>query len=904
MTFRPRAKTIAAAVGLALGPLAATGAQADSAVGVDTSINSSLNTGVARDPVSVDPEFEPRRSPIGLLYPRAPVAAEKPTKTDGGWEYRGSVELGGLVDGGDASNVFFTRYRNVDSGFHLRYFGIEAERRDSASFVEAVGGAVARDDQFYSLTFGRYNDWKFKAYYNETPTVFTTNYRSLWSGVGTDTLTLNGLTPGGSATAAQSQTNIRNALAATPASELGITRKKGGLRFDMGLGDEWKLYAAYTNERREGSRPYGMVFGGGGGGGNIEIPESIDNTTHEIFAGLRYADPVQSFNVELSASLYRNGMSTYTVENPLTISTNTLTPSSPNLFTFARFDADPDNDYYRVKAEYARALPDLLNGRLTATFTAARMKNNDALIAPTTLPLTGLSATLTPTGSGSVSAANVWNTTAALSKQSADAEIDTALANVALTLNPLASLSLKGYYRYYSVDNSTEYTTCNPLTGQWGRLLNDGSGGSFVSNAAFLAAKCDLAAVQALNLVPSAGNVNIKSVPFGYTRSNYGLQADWRISPRSNGTLLLEREDYKPDHRERESTWEDRIKVGYTNRALGDVTLLASYEYDRKRGSTYIVDPYEHFLSASMGPLPTANTSVTSWFHNVDTLQKFDLADRDQNIVNARLNWAAAPALDLGVTFQYKDASYPSSTYGRTGTADQTSVNLDVNYQPAAEWGVYGFYTWQNAKMGQLGLQPNACTIGTTYYFYSSGAINTTGTPPAGTTLVATTAVSAANWQSVCGTASATSPLYPTSRSWSNEQKSTNQTVGIGGRYDFPKARVDASYLYVNGRTSTSYTYNAAALGLTAPTANVAVIGSGMPDLTFVQHIVRTSLFVPVMKNVAARLYAEYEDGRVSDWHYDGVAQNPVPATNAAYLDYGPQNYHAYLVGIYVQVGF
>ena len=80
MTFRPRAKTIAAAVGLALGPLAATGAQADSAVGVDTSINSSLNTGVARDPVSVDPEFEPRRSPIGLLYPRAPVAAEKEVK--------------------------------------------------------------------------------------------------------------------------------------------------------------------------------------------------------------------------------------------------------------------------------------------------------------------------------------------------------------------------------------------------------------------------------------------------------------------------------------------------------------------------------------------------------------------------------------------------------------------------------------------------------------------------------------------------------------------------------------------------------------------------------------------------------------------------------------------------------
>ena len=35
--------------------------------------------------------------------------------------------------------------------------------------------------------------------------------------------------------------------------------------------------------------------------------------------------------------------------------------------------------------------------------------------------------------------------------------------------------------RYYDTDNRTEYLACNPLTGQWGRLLNNGSGGSFVT---------------------------------------------------------------------------------------------------------------------------------------------------------------------------------------------------------------------------------------------------------------------------------------------------------------------------------------------------------------------------------------------------------------------------------------
>ena len=77
-----------------------------------------------------------------------------------------------------------------------------------------------------------------------------------------------------------------------------------------------------------------------------------------------------------------------------------------------------------------------------------------------------------------------------------------------------------------------------------------------------------------------------------------------------------------------------------------------------------------------------------------------------------------------------------------------------------------------------------------------------------------------------------------------------------------------------------------------------------MPDLVFIQNIVQASLLVPITKNVAARLYYNYESGSVSDWHYDGVAANPVPATNAAYLDHGPQKYHASLLGIFLQVGF
>jgi hypothetical protein len=55
-----------------------------------------------------------------------------------------------------------------------------------------------------------------------------------------------------------------------------------------------------------------MVFGGGGAAATVA--RSIDNTTR-VLAGLRYSDPLQSFSLELSASLFRNGKDTLTVQN-------------------------------------------------------------------------------------------------------------------------------------------------------------------------------------------------------------------------------------------------------------------------------------------------------------------------------------------------------------------------------------------------------------------------------------------------------------------------------------------------------------------------------------------------------------------------------------------------------------
>ncbi len=181
-----------------------------------------------------------------------------------------------------------------------------------------------------------------------------------------------------------------------------------------------------------------------------------------------------NLNLQVTASFFQNDIDTLTFENPLFITTNTIAGVPSTTFTRGQFDMYPSNDYLNFKGEFARKFPKFLKSRFTGVVSLARSQQNDNLTPWALEPLTG--GTI-----NGVSTANVWNTTGSLSKLSADARIDTTLADLAIILNPAQALSVKGKFRYFDTDNSTEFFACNPLTGQWGRLLNNGSGGSFVT---------------------------------------------------------------------------------------------------------------------------------------------------------------------------------------------------------------------------------------------------------------------------------------------------------------------------------------------------------------------------------------------------------------------------------------
>ena len=864
--------------------ISASAAKADSTVGVDTYIGNSFSTmygkSVPRDSLWDGSD----RTPTGKFLPYPYARADELRTTTSGWTYTGSLEAGALGWRAKERSAQFRGYRDIDNGVFVGSFNLDFEKAESAHFISVTGGGLGRDDQYYTLKFGRYNDWSVRLFLNETPHVFTNTYSSLWTGIGTGNLILlPGLVPGGTTSIVNDNRAVANTINSNGNSTLAVTREKGGLRYDVTLSEYWKGYVSYSLESREGSRPIGAVWGAGGGTAPIELPEAIDYKTHEIMTGLRYAALGDVLDVQLSASIFRNAIDTLRFEEPFRIPNpaGLVTQPVAGAFTAGRLDLYPNNEQYKSKIKYVHELPRLFNGRFTVVGALETSRQNDNLLPYTSVPGIVLANV---TG-------NNWDTTNALSRKTADARIDTRLLTAELSLAPADKLNVRGRARYFETDNKTApFLACNPAawyvdldaatagdqpgtlskdgcTGVWGRLLNDGSGSNVLLGANNTA----------------TGNIPIASIPFQYRQYNILLDADYRLTTLSTLNVAFTHDIMNRDNREREVTWEDKIKVGYVNRNLGfaDMMLRASYEYARRRGGQYDTNAYEDYVSAALIPIPrTAGANVTSWAVHMNTaLRKLDLADRDQHTANLRLNTVLVENLTASVSAQMKQTNYPNFAYGRAGSGYQNSYNLDLNYQASSERQLYAFYSFQNGKLKQQNISSTGqCTLGAAT---ALGVVTTT------------------NAIAICGAAGG--PIYPLTNIWAVTNLDRSAVYGGGLSENIERiGLLDVNYSYTRGRSKLGYLF---APGGAVTVANAPLAGTGMPDITMSQNMLSTSLLVPVVDTFDVRLIYRYEDQHIDDWHYRGLEASPIAGGGTALptaiiLDGGPDNYHANIIGL------
>lgn len=828
-------------------------AQATSAIGTDNEPGNTFTPG-GNNPVCYPDEDglnplarTPSRTPTGWLYD-APCrlfnkAPDKKSDDQSGWRTSIVVEAGGLYTSGDDDAYYLNEYTDFSNGVTISYLDISAENPETANYVDLYGGSLGRDDQYLSLEAGRHGKFEVNVRYNEIPHLTATGARTIFEGAGSGVLTL----PAGIAPGTGSPESLLGLIASAPSTDLKVDRKRAGIGAEIRITPQMKLFANYDYEKREGGRPFGGAFFFAyaipGFGSVNELIEPIDHGTHNFDLGTHLKGERWALNFAYIGSFFKNDTSTLTWDNPFFMPSLAPPPSGTYSPPQGRIDLWPDNEFHHLSADFSYRFGK--TGSWVTTLSAGRMEQDDDLIPYTV-----------NSGIGGTAPAPVdydnWNSTGSLIRKSAQAEINTRLLQSKASFTPTRKLRLHAKVRLYQEDNDTEpFETYNPLTGEYGYIVTDGGLGSTVpfENHIYQPG------------FPSAP-FHYKSIPFEYDKTTASIGADYRLG---STTLSGEYERIETDRKFREipTTVDDRIRLIGVIRNWDKATLRLLGEYAEQRfDGNYTVNPYAPFYTSALpGYVSNLPGGVATAPHTLGSLVKHDIAERDESVLEARLNLLLSETIDGFVSVQYHDTDYAS----QHGLLDERAwtVNTEFSYMPGSDGSWYIFASWQQRDQSQANINDAGANLGSDPFPGSA--------------------------------------TYPLVNEWQADHEETAALVGLGHSRMIGRAKLALDYSFSDTSTEIGYWF-ASPGALTLP-GYAAVAGTGMPAINYSRHILEANLAVPLRQDIDLRFYYRFEKGQIDDFHFDGL-QEVTPGRNALYLGIDPGDWTSNTIGVFAQFRF
>ncbi|MBW2290876.1 MAG: MtrB/PioB family decaheme-associated outer membrane protein [Deltaproteobacteria bacterium] len=571
-----------------------------------------------------------KRTPTGFLYPY-PWKTPSYRKLAADWVWRGSYSQGAMYLSGDADEARFQNYADWSEGFIANDLQVSVRNAKSAAHGDMHLSSLGRDDALYRGELGVYGLFRVRGSYDGVPRTYMNDARYLLDGAGGDDLTL----PAG--LRAGSLSGIRARVDSSLESRLEVLRNRSRVEVWLTPQPWLKLFVLHEYTKREGENALGGLLSPpfltpGFGGSLIENVSPVSYRDNNVTTGFELAITRVLFKLTYKLSKFENSWEDLTWANPFS-----AVPSQ------GRLALPPDNRAHNVRGEVGVDLP--FRGRLTSTMSWNSMRQDEKLLPPTINDDPRLSD---------------WNTTAGLSRDHADAKVDTLLSDTRFQVRPWRPITLRVRYRYFDRNNKTDYTALNPLNGVVGYLaLDDGLPPSFKERT---------------------GNI-----PYEYTRRQ--LFAGMTLNPgfKTNINLDYEREKLKRDHRERAKVHETRWRVALSTRYFSFATLRTSYEHAKRDGSTYDSNPNEAFSGLSL-------------FLPVDErVRRFDVAKRKQQLVNVRVNIPILDVLDVSFAGRYRDDDYSEGVYGLRND-DGGEASVEVSYQPMGRLSLHAFMTYEKRR--------------------------------------------------------------------------------------------------------------------------------------------------------------------------------------------------------------
>lgn len=665
---------------------------------------SGLPADLARDPEGLSPLSGGKtRSPTGLLYDtpfRAPEMRQ--SESDPDWWLSGWIEAGAFgTFGSDAKSALLNEYGDWRGDAVISKLGFLAENRATALYLSGQAENIGRADQSYQVKFGRYGVWDLTSYYDGIPHLYSTEAKSLWDGIGTDTLTLRaGLTPG-----ASTLRQVSAVAAAVGDTTLSVTREKAGTGLTYTIDKSLDLFVKASNEWRTGTQPISATFGYPFQNGATQLIEPVHYQTFDVSGGMRWKKEDVQANFTYTGSFFRDGGEALTWQNPglaLNFTPGVFTP------TLGQLSLPPDNDYHTLKGDFAAVLTPAL--RLSGSLSYSLMRQNERLLASTADSGT-IQGVATPID------LSQWNSTASLSRPRADAAIDifNAYAEAHYTVSPAVNLSFE--LRDREEKTLTDYLAFNPRTGQYGYIAIDGGLAAFNP---FLSGVYEPGIPGSL--------VQIRNMPFANESLEITAKGGWRLDNHFKLDLALSQNRIHHSLREVADADDDiaKLSLAATGYSWGSVRL--SYQFARRTGSDYDSNPYTAYYSASLSGYVPASPQGDPPFALSD-LRKFDIANRSEHKVRAQSNFILADDVDFqlggGATLEDYDASYGL----RSST--QWSVSGALNYQLSNATALTGYVNAETQDRGVANINPTGIGLsgaaGSAAYPLANGWSETVG---------------------------------------------------------------------------------------------------------------------------------------------------------------------------------
>ena len=431
---------------------------------------------------------------------------------------------------GEDDSAKFEEYRDISQAVSgdLAVVAVKGQRYHIRG--NAIG--IGQDDMYAEVEGGDYSGYDVHLSYDNLIHRYGFDARTLYSGVGSGSMTLDDTIQSsvqGAATSAD-QANLLSGLVSTSAAigDPEVTRDTLKLGLNVFALDPFNIKLELTNEKREGTRPYAGAFSSTQ---MVELFDPVDYDTLGMKISGEYAQGPAYVNVSYQFSQFTNNTDTLTFDNPL-IATDALGEPSTG-----RIDLAPDNQAHHlsVSGAYTR-LP--WNSQITANATWGVMTQDDDLV-----PFTSNTALTAP----------------ALPVDSVDAKVQTALYGLRLTSKPLSFMRVKGHFRYYDYDNQTD-------------IINF-SGGYIETDA-----------------LPVA--TPITNLPTSFTKTRAGLDLGFDVYDRTRLGVGYKYEKTDRENREVDEQDDNIYKVSVDNSTLDWLDFRASYERTDREIGTYDFDVY------------------------------------------------------------------------------------------------------------------------------------------------------------------------------------------------------------------------------------------------------------------------------------------------------------------------